>query len=204
MASHAPGPARSLVLLTWTSFVLIGWTGVLVPALVPEIQARFAVDDAAVGIYYFVYSAAYAGASFLGGFLTERLGRRAILPGAMSLLGAGLVLHGIAPTSIVFLVAAVGMGAGAGAIDGGINGVALAIHEESRGRALNFLHLFFAACALSSPIVVGRLVGLGVPWQPFFVGLVGAALLSFVCAGVILAAARSRTRRALDPSPSPT
>ena len=51
---------------------------------------------------------------------------------------------------------------GAGAIDGGVNGLALAIHEEGRGRALNLLHLFFAAGALGSPIIVGQLVERGV------------------------------------------
>jgi fucose permease len=169
---------RPLVLLTWAAFLLVGWTSVLVPSLVPPIQQGFEVDDAAVGVYYFVWSAAYAAASFGGGFLTERVGRRLVLPFAMALMGVGMIGHGLAPSWLMFVLAAIAGGAGAGSIDGGVNGLALAIHEEGRGRALNLLHLFFAAGALSAPIVVGQLVSLGIPWQSFFVvtGIGGIAL----------------------------
>jgi fucose permease len=170
-------PTRRLVRIAWGSFVLIGWTSVLVPALLRQIEARFGVDDAAIGIYYFVYSASYASASFLCGLLTERLGRSVVLSGMAALMGLGLLATGFAPGWLVFLAAAVPLGAGAGAIDGGVNGLALAIFDEGRGRALNLLHLFFAAGALTAPVVVGQLVERGIAWAPIFV-VTGVAALA--------------------------
>ena len=69
------------------------------------------------------------------------------------------------PTWGLFLVAAIPFGLGGGAIDGGTNGLVLDLYPTSRGRALNLLHLFFSLGALASPLVVGRLVEAGVPWQ---------------------------------------
>lgn len=157
--------ARLLVRITWASFVLLGWTSVLVPALIRQIEARHGVDDAALGVYYFIYSAAYAASSFAGGLLVERFGRSMVLKAAATLMGLGLVIAGAAPIWLVFVVGAIVLGLGGGAIDGGVNGLALAIADEGRGRALNLLHLAFAIGAFISPVVVGQLVERGVPWE---------------------------------------
>ena len=188
---------RGLVPLTWAAFALIGWASVLVPALVRQIQGRYAVDDAAIGVYYFVWSAAYAAASFACGFLTERVGRAVVLPALAGLLGLGFLATGFAPTWLSFVVAAIVAGAGAGAIDGGVNGLALAIHDEGRGRALNLLHLFFAIGALTAPVIVGQLVERGVAWEPFFVVTGVAALL--LAAAMRLSAMPSGIRGSATP-----
>ena len=73
----------------------------------------------------------------------------------------------------------------AAAVDGGTNGLVLDLYPTSRGRALNLLHLFFSLGALASPLVVGRLVEAGVPWQ---VSCFGTAIASLPVA-VLLAAA---------------
>ena len=53
--------------VAWSGLLLVGWSGVLVPALVRQVESRFGVDDAALGLWYLVVSLAYAGASFAGG-----------------------------------------------------------------------------------------------------------------------------------------
>ena len=174
--------SRRLVRIAWGSFVFLGWTSFLVPALLRQLEARFGVDDAAIGVYYFVYSASYASASLAGGLLTERLGRAVVLPGMAAVMGLGLLVTGGAPAWPVFLLAAVPLGAGGGAIDGGLNGLALAISDRARGRALNLLHLFFAAGALTSPAVVGQLVERGLPWERLFVA---TGVVAFVMAGLL-------------------
>jgi len=179
---RAPRYARHIVPLAWTAFVLIGWTTILVPSLLRQIEARFAVDDAAVGIWYLVNSAVYAAASFGGGLLTERVGRRVVLTAAATTLAVGLFVAAGAPTWVVFLVAAIPMGVGAGAVDGGMNGLVLSVVGEGRGRALNLLHLFFAIGALTAPALVGQLVDRGVPWEPV---LQATALVALGVAGVL-------------------
>jgi fucose permease len=162
--------ARAAGVLAGLGLLLIGWTGLLVPALIREIERDFGQSDAGLGIYYFVGAAAYASGSFGGGMLTERFGRRRVLTVATALLGLGTAVLGIVAAWEVVLVAAVAAGFGAGAIDGGVNGLVLDLYPTARGRALNTLHLFFSIGALTSPLVVGRLVEAGIPWQALVVG----------------------------------
>ena len=63
------------------------------------------------------------------------------------------------------MVAALVAGFGAGALDGGANGLVLDVYREGRGRAMNLLHMSFSIGALAAPLIVGTLVEAGVPWQ---------------------------------------
>jgi MFS transporter, FHS family, glucose/mannose:H+ symporter len=175
---------RAAGVLGCLCFLLIGWVGLLVPALIRSIEHDFGQTDAGLGIFYFVNALAYATGSLGGGIVTERLGRRTVLASAAALLILGLVLVGSVPVWAIVLLAAVPAGFGAGAIDGGANGLILDLFPSSRGRALNTLHLFFSVGALSSPLVVGRLVEAGIAWQAI---VLGTALVA-VPIGVLLAA----------------
>lgn len=161
---------RAAGVLGCVCFLLIGWVGLLVPALIRSIELDFDQTDAGLGLFYFFNAVAYAAGSLGGGIVTERFGRRTVLVLAALLLLAGLAMLGTIPIWAVFLVAAVPAGLGAGAIDGGANGLILDLFPSSRGRALNTLHLFFSVGALSSPLVVGRLVEMGVAWQAIVAG----------------------------------
>jgi MFS transporter, FHS family, glucose/mannose:H+ symporter len=161
------------------AFVLIGWSGLLVPSLIRSVKDAFAQSDAGIGIFYFAFAAAYASGSLGGGLVIERLGRRTVLSLAAALHGSGLVAFALAPSWTVFLLVAIPAGLGAGAIDGGTNGMFLDLFRSGRGRALNLLHLFFSLGALSAPLAVGRLVESGVAWQ--------AILLTTGAFGIVVA-----------------
>jgi fucose permease len=109
----------------------------------------------------------------------ERLGRRTVLSLAAALHGGGLMAFGIAPSWPVFMLVAISAGLGAGAIDGGTNGLFLDLFRSGRGRALNMLHVFFGLGALSAPLAVGRLVESGVAWQAI---LLGTGLIAMILA----------------------
>jgi fucose permease len=147
------------------TLLAIGWTGLLIPSLIRSIKETFDQTDAGIGIVYLAYAVAYASASFGGGALTERLGRRLVLGGAVLIHGAGIAGLGLAPSWTVFVAAALVAGAGAGCLDGGANGLVLDVYREGRGRAMNLLHVSFSVGALAAPITMGALVESGVPWQ---------------------------------------
>lgn len=161
---------RAAGVLACVGLLLIGWSGLLVPSLIREIERDFVQTDAGLGVFYFINAVAYASGSFGGGMLTERFGRRRVIALATALLGLGLAAIGIVPIWVAVLLAAVPAGIGAGVIDGGVNGLVLDLYPEARGRALNTLHLFFGVGAFTSPLVVGGLVGAGVPWQAVLLG----------------------------------
>ena len=156
--------------------LLVGWSGLLVPSLIRSIEPAFGQTDAGIGVFFFVNSVAYVGGSMVGGLLTERVGRRVVLPLAVVLIALGLFGMATVPTWGLFLALAIPFGFGSGAIDGGMNGLVLDLYPESRGRALNLLHLFFSLGALASPLVVGRLVEAGAAWQTVIIATALAAI----------------------------
>lgn len=161
----------------------IGWTGLLIPSLIRQIEATFGQTDAGVGLVYLVYAVAYAAGSFGGGALTERLGRRLVLGGALLVHGLGIAGLGLAPAWPMFVIAAVVAGAGAGCLDGGANGLVLDVYREGRGRAMNLLHLSYSIGALTAPLVMGTLVDRGVAWQSVAIATgatVGALLIGYL------------------------
>ena len=168
------------------TLLLIGWSGLLVPSLIRSIERDFGQTDAGIGTYYLVWAVAYASGSLGGGVVTERLGRRRILIGAALAHGVGLAALTVVPPWEIVLLSAIPGGLGAGALDGGANGLILDLYHAARGRALNTLHLFFSIGALSSPLIVGQLVGAGVAWQ----GIVMATALAVVPLALLYAIAR--------------
>jgi fucose permease len=182
VSQHARLAAGLVACLT---LLACGWTGLLIPSLIRSIEATFGQTDAGIGIVYLVYALAYASGSFGGGALTERLGRRPILGGAVLITGLGAAGLGLAPTWAAFVVAALTAGAGAGCLDGGANGLVLDVYREGRGRAMNLLHTSFSVGALAAPLIVGSLVEGGVPWQAAAVGT-GAVVSLLAVAYVIV------------------
>jgi fucose permease len=183
--SSSAHPSRLLTLCGYGGFVLIGWNAVLLPSLIRSIEHQFKQSDAAFGLLYFTASLVYACGAFSGGFLTERLGRRAVLGAGVLALGAGLGGEGIAPTWVALVAALVPASWGGGVIDGGVNALFLDLYRDARGGALNLLHVFFSLGALVSPFVVGQLITAGIPWRMIFFGtgvwaLPLAALLAVV------------------------
>ena len=168
-----PLPAAILGCLT---LLTIGWTGLLIPSLIRSIKGTFDQTDAGIGLIYLLYAVAYAVGSFGGGPVVERLGRRRVLFGAALLHEIGIIGMGLAPGWVAFAAVTLPAGLGAGALDGGSNGLFLDLFRTGRGRAMNLLHLFFSLGALSAPLVVGAMVEGGVSWQVVVVGS-GLALL---------------------------
>ena len=162
-----PLPARpnAAAVLGCLSFVLIGWSGLLVASLIRSIEHDFAQTDAGMGFFFLVNAAAY-GTGVLGGtLLTQRFGRQPVLAGGVGLAVVGLAVLSTAAIWPIFLLGALPFGIGCGTLDGAGNGLILDLFPNSRGRALNLLHFCFSAGALACPAVVGRAVEAGVPWQ---------------------------------------
>lgn len=193
----SPRAAGAIGCLT---FLLIGWSGLLVPSLIRSIEHDFSQSDAGLGVFYLLYAVTYASGSLGGGVVTERLGRRRVLALAAVSHGVGIAALGIVPAWGVVLAAAIPAGLGAGALDGGVNGLILDLYPGSRGRALNTVHLFFSLGALASPLIVGQLVGAGVAWQAL---VVATAAVTFPVAGLFAVAKLPHGRHAAAPSEGP-
>jgi fucose permease len=182
MAASARSWPTATGILGGFAYLLVGWCGLVVPALVRSIEATHHQSDAEFGVYYLVFGLTYAAGSFGGGLVTERVGRRPVLVFAAGLLAAGLVALAVVSSWGVFLLASVPAGLGVGVLDGGANGLFLDVFRSSRARALNLLHLCFSLGALSAPLVIGPLVEAGFPWQ----GVLAATGLVVLGLGALL------------------
>ncbi len=184
-------------ILGCSSFVLLGWSGLLVPSLAREVEGGFAQTDVGLGFFYFVTAIAYAGGSVLGGMVTERVGRRPIYTVAVALTGLGLIAQGLTGDWGMFLVAGVVRSVGSGAIDGGGNGMILDLYHDARGGRLNLLHLFYSVGALGAPFALAARDLIGFPWQGVIVASGVIALpLAALLAVTDLADGRARPHRA--------
>ena len=167
-------PAAAAV-LGCLSFVLIGWSGLLIASLIRSVEHDFAQTDAGMGFFFLINAAAYGSGVMGGTLLTKRFGRRPVLAGGVGRAAAGLVVLSTAGVWPIFVLGAVPFGIGCGTVDGAGNGLILDLFPTSRGRALNLLHFCFSAGALACPAVVGRFVEAGVPWQAMLLGTAIAA-----------------------------
>lgn len=146
-------------------FLLLGWSGLLIPSLVRSVEQDFAQTDAGMGFFYLVNAVMY-GSGVLGGtLLTQRIGRRPVLAGGIGLAAIGLILLAIAAGWPIFVAGVIPFGIGCGTLDGAGNGLILDLFPAARGRALNLLHFCFSAGALACPAIVGRTIEAGVPWR---------------------------------------
>jgi len=189
---------RSATLSAYYGFLLIGWNAVLVASLIREIEHDFRQSDAAFGLFYFLGALGYTLGAFGGGFIVERIGRRAVLLAATVLLGMGLGGEGLAPTWLALIAASIAVNVGAGAIDGGMNGLVLDLYRHARGGALNLLHLFFGVGALIAPFVVGLALTAHVAWRAVLAGtaLGCLPLLAFLATVPLPAGRRDRAAEA--------
>jgi fucose permease len=172
------GPARSILLASYASFVLIGWVGLFIPSLLLVLQDEFDRSDAEFGLAYFVIALLFAAGALSSGLIAGRVGRRVVLPASALLIAVGVTLEGLAPSWPLFVVGAALAAAGCGAIDAVVSSVIMDLSATGSGSGLNRLHLFYSVGALTAPLAIGALVALGVEWRILAVatGLVGFAL----------------------------
>jgi fucose permease len=167
------------------AFALVGWRALLVPSLLRSIEDAYAQDDAALGAYFLVASAAYAAGTLAGGVMLRRLEARATLGLAGLSMALGLIAQGVVGDWTVFLAAGAPSGFGAGLAEMAINALFLDLFPGSRGRSLNLLHLSFSIAALAAPVVVAQLVAGGTPWQEV---MAGSGLAWLVMTAMLVAA----------------
>jgi fucose permease len=162
-AAVARTPAAAVI--GCLGFLLLGWTGLLIPSLVRSVEQDFAQTDAGMGFFYLVNAVMY-GSGVLGGtLLTQRIGRRPVLAGGIGIAAIGLTLLATAAGWPIFVAGVIPFGIGCGTLDGAGNGLILDLFPAARGRALNLLHFCFSAGALACPAIVGRTIEAGVPWR---------------------------------------
>jgi MFS family permease len=141
---------RSILLASYASFLLIGWTGLFVPSLLRVLQVDFEQTDASFGLVYLVIALLFAAGALSSGLIAQRVGRRVVLPAAALLVAGGMTLEGLAPTWPVFLIGAAS--AEPAAARSTLSSSVIWISRPRVAGGLNLLHLFYSVGALAAPL----------------------------------------------------
>ncbi len=183
----APGPvpptasdrALRAGIVVGFAYALIGWRGLLVPSMIRSVQPAFGQDDAGMGAYFLVTAVAYGVGVLAGGRFVRARGPRIAVALAMLAMCAGLGFQGVTADWVAFAALGVLVSLGASAADIGINSLVLDLFPDSRGRALNLLHVMYSVGALVAPLALAAVVSAGIDWQvPMLVSGVLAGLLA--------------------------
>ncbi|RST23687.1 MFS transporter [Streptomyces sp. WAC04770] len=176
------GLSRTFVLALGT--FAVGTDAFITAGFLPSMARSLDVSASAAGQSVTLFAAAYAVLSPVLATLTARLPRRALLVGALTVLGLANLLSAFAPNYPVLMVSRVIAAAGAAAYTPNAGAVSvMLVRTELRARAL--------------AVVIGGLTvatALGVPlgnvaarWTSWRIAFIGVAALCAVCAiGVLL------------------
>jgi len=97
-----------------TGWLLVLGTRVVLPALLPQVRAEFAIDNATAGFLVTLMWAAYATTQFPAGILLDRFGERPTMVVSVLATGSGALALTLAPSFVLFALGAVLFGLGSG------------------------------------------------------------------------------------------
>ena len=161
-----------LLLLAYLAFLGISLPDGLLGVSWPSMSVSFGQPVGALGsvLPFAVVSSMLSSAST--GTLLPRIGLGSILACSIGLYALALLAQSLAPAFWVFIVAAVVLAAGSGAIDAGLNAFAA---REFNARQITWLHGVYGLGAAAGPLVFVATTAAGLSWRWAF-ALVGALL----------------------------
>lgn len=163
----------SLWTLSSVPFVMVLSNSMLIPVL-PTMQKALRVTPFQVGLIITAFSVSAGLIIPLGGYLSDRIGRRAVIIPALFLFGLGGLLAGLAPLGLSApFLAILGARVLQGIGGGGLYQVAMALtgdifQSTQRSRALGLLEAANGVGKVAAPII-GAAVGLLTWFAPFYV-----------------------------------
>jgi fucose permease len=180
--SDPPGSVR----LMWAGFLGILVWGTIAPLLgtiLPTLRERAGMSLTGSGGLFVALSSGMVAASLVAGVLLDRLGKKPVLCGAVSLIAAALVLLEGARAYALLLVLAFMLGAGGSALVTGAHGLLADLNPRHRAAALNLLDVFFGVGAFVTAFAIVPLQRSGGLAPVLFVlaAMAGAVLLYFIC-----------------------
>lgn len=170
----------------WTIvFVAMGWllvlgTRLIVPAVLPQIQAEFEINNTTAGLAMGVILSFYAMMQFPAGVLVDRLGEKIVLLVSLCIAVVSLVGFVYAPSFSVFLMACIIFGLGTGLYGNPRVTILSNIYPKNTGIALGFTFAAGSIGAATLPFTAGLITQafnwrypFGVAVLPFLVAIVG-------------------------------
>jgi fucose permease len=176
-----------LIGIAYAGFIVLGLPNGLLGVAWPSIRGSFGISLDAVGVLLIATTTGYLLSSFSSGPLISRIGVGTLLTVSSLIAGVGFLGYSVAPTWWFMILCGLLAGAGAGAIDAGLNSYFATNHGAN---LMNWLHAFFGFGAMLGPIVMTAVFNLGQSWRWGYVAVGVLQMLFTLC----LALTRGRWR----------
>jgi MFS family permease len=145
--------------------------------MMPELSNAFGITPVAVASIVALFYYGYSPFSLVAGAAMDRIGPRRLLPGAAAVVGAGALLFATGQTQL----ASIGRFLqGAGGVFALVGAIYIATKNFSPAKAATLIgatQMFGMAGGAAGQFVVGPLIGAGVAWNRFWIGMGIAGLL---------------------------
>jgi MFS family permease len=145
--------------------------------MMPELSNAFGITPVAVASIVALFYYGYSPFSLVAGAAMDRLGPRRLLPGAAAVVGIGALLFATGQTQ----VASIGRFLqGAGGVFALVGAIYIATKNFSPAKAATLIgatQMFGMAGGAAGQFVVGPLIGAGVAWHQFWIGMGIAGLV---------------------------
>lgn len=114
------------------------------------------------------------------GFIAARFGKARSIGVGSLVLGAGMLVYGVAPSYGSLFIAVSMLGFGGGVVEALINPLVQELHPNDSGRYLNLINAFWSIGVLATMLGTGQALNESVPWRSVMVALGGLSFLSGV------------------------
>ncbi|MPZ20267.1 MAG: MFS transporter [Luteitalea sp.] len=155
-----PAARSALTASACAGMFLFGIVMAIVGAVAPMLAERLDLDVAGIGTLFLVMNGAMLVTSLLVGLAVDRFGLKLPLVVGSALVAAALVAIASAARVVDLMPAAVCLGLGGAALNGGTNTLIADLYEDPRQKsaALNLLGVFFGVGAVFLPFSLGALL----------------------------------------------
>jgi MFS family permease len=175
-----PGSVRAVIGMFTVNGMIIGGYG----AALPSLRDKLGMDATNLAILLFVCGLAGILSMQVGGRLADALGARKVTIAALPFLILAVVTFGLAPSYPLAILGGVLVGLGNGAMDVGMNALAVQVEAARRRPIMSRFHAFFSIGGLigsGSLLVIAKTFGLagGAVVTPFMLtlGVIAAVAL---------------------------
>ncbi|WP_428242873.1 MFS transporter [Gynuella sp.] len=166
-------PGVLLLLIAYLGFISLGLPDATHGVNWPFVRETFDLPNAWLGMILTCTGIGYFCSSMSAGLILNRLGVGSLLAGSSLLVFIALTGFALAQYWVVFLLFAILLGLGSGAIDTGLNAYAA---EHFSTRQMNWLHAAFGVGAMTGPMIATAVLVASGNWRVGY-GTIGFILL---------------------------
>jgi fucose permease len=168
-------PLETLLLgLAYLGFVSLGLPDAVLGVAWPSVREVFGLPQSGLGLILTAMAVGFFVSSTLAGRLLQKLGVGNLLTLSTGLVTLALLSYVLAPSWPLFLIGAVLLGLGSGAIDAGLNAYAAG---HFTARHMNWLHAAYGLGAAVGPFIMTGILAAGLSWRGGYLSIAIIMLL---------------------------